>query len=322
MPAPANCAVSAQRRKRGRPRAAGKPAALAGASGPGRRQLWAPANGRAGPERARPPAGRRWTGAALRNAPLQTCFRPSAPLHPRMSRLACPLHGEPLVQKHRGRTAVRPFLAPGCFMTDTLSLLKLRRSVPPQFLTAPGPDADQLRELLTIGARVPDHGKLAPWRFIIFSTARRARRRPMWSAQVFRAKNPEADDEKVAFERKRLTYAPVIVAVVSRARPHVEDSGMGAGAVGRRRLHEHARRGAGDGVRRLLADQLVLLRPRRAERLRRWPRTSASPASSISARRPRRPPTASGPCCPTSSAITGPERHDLFDRAARPRPAA
>ena len=45
-------------------------------------------------------------------------------------------------------------------MTDTLSLLKLRRSVPPQFLTAPGPDGAQLDELLAIAARVPDHGKL------------------------------------------------------------------------------------------------------------------------------------------------------------------
>ena len=41
-------------------------------------------------------------------------------------------------------------------MTDTLSLLKLRRSVPPQFLTAPGPDDAQLREILTVAARVPD----------------------------------------------------------------------------------------------------------------------------------------------------------------------
>ena len=58
-------------------------------------------------------------------------------------------------------------------MTDTLSLLKLRRSVPPQFLTAPGPQGAQLDELLAIAARVPDHGKLAPWRFIVFTGAAR-----------------------------------------------------------------------------------------------------------------------------------------------------
>ena len=58
-------------------------------------------------------------------------------------------------------------------MTDTLSLLKLRRSVPPQFLAAPGPEGGQLEELLTIASRVPDHGKLVPWRFIVFSGAAR-----------------------------------------------------------------------------------------------------------------------------------------------------
>jgi len=143
-----------------------------------------------------------------------------------MSRLACPHHGEPL--------GLEEFLAPGCFMTDTLSLLKLRRSVPPQFLTAPGPDAGQLHELLTIGARVPDHGKLAPWRFIVFSGEAREKAADV-VAQVFAANNPDADAEKIAFERNRLTYAPVIVAVVSRARPHVKiplwEQELSAGAV-------------------------------------------------------------------------------------------
>ncbi len=51
-------------------------------------------------------------------------------------------------------------------MTDTLALLKLRRSVPPQFLAAPGPDERQLSELLTIAARVPSldscNSRMAP----------------------------------------------------------------------------------------------------------------------------------------------------------------
>ncbi|HET7714329.1 MAG TPA: nitroreductase family protein, partial [Bauldia sp.] len=48
---------------------------------------------------------------------------------------------------------------------DALELLKTRRSVSTAFLGPPGPDEAQLREILTIGSRVPDHGKLAPWRF-------------------------------------------------------------------------------------------------------------------------------------------------------------
>lgn len=106
-------------------------------------------------------------------------------------------------------------------MTDTLSLLKLRRSVPPQFLSAPGPVGAQLDELLAIAARVPDHGKLVPWRFIVFSGAAREKAAGV-VARVFRERNPQASEEQVEFERKRLLHAPVIVAVVSRAREHVK----------------------------------------------------------------------------------------------------
>lgn len=119
-------------------------------------------------------------------------------------------------------------------MTDTLSLLKLRRSVPPQLLTTPGPDGAQLDELLTIASRVPDHGKLVPWRFIVFSGAARKTAADV-VAQAFRNRNPEAAEDQVAFERKRLLHAPVIVAVVSRAAPHVRipqwEQELTAGAV-------------------------------------------------------------------------------------------
>ena len=119
-------------------------------------------------------------------------------------------------------------------MTDTLSLLKLRRSVPPQFLTAPGPDGPQLDELLAIAARVPDHGKLAPWRFIVFKGAAREEAAEI-VARIFREKNPQAGEEQVEFERKRLLHAPIIVAVVSRAREHAKiplwEQELSAGAV-------------------------------------------------------------------------------------------
>jgi nitroreductase len=119
-------------------------------------------------------------------------------------------------------------------MTDTLSLLKLRRSVPPQFLAAPGPDAAQIDELLTVASRVPDHGKLVPWRFIVFAGAGREKAAEI-VAQGFKANNPEADDNKVAFERNRLLYAPVIIAVVSTAAPHAKipewEQELAAGAV-------------------------------------------------------------------------------------------
>lgn len=119
-------------------------------------------------------------------------------------------------------------------MTDTLSLLKLRRSVPPQCLAAPGPDAGQLDELLTLAARVPDHGKLVPWRFIVFSGEGRAKAAEV-VAQAFATRNPDARPEQVEFERNRLLQAPVIIGVVSRAAPHVKipewEQELSAGAV-------------------------------------------------------------------------------------------
>lgn len=119
-------------------------------------------------------------------------------------------------------------------MTDTLALLKLRRSVPPQFLAAPGPDERQLSELLTIAARVPDHGKLVPWRFIVFSGEAKAQAAAL-VGEVFRKRNPQAPEDKVAFESKRLAHAPLVVAVVSRARQHEKipqwEQELSAGAV-------------------------------------------------------------------------------------------
>ena len=53
-------------------------------------------------------------------------------------------------------------------MPDALELLKTRRSIKPAELTGPGPSAAEIETLLTVASRVPDHGKLVPWRFIVF----------------------------------------------------------------------------------------------------------------------------------------------------------
>ena len=60
-------------------------------------------------------------------------------------------------------------------MVETTEFLKKRRSVLARNMTAPGPDDAQLRELLSIAARVPDHGKLAPWRFVVLQGDDRAK---------------------------------------------------------------------------------------------------------------------------------------------------
>jgi nitroreductase len=106
-------------------------------------------------------------------------------------------------------------------MPDAIDLLTTRRSVKPIELQGPGPTADQLLTLMTIASRVPDHGKLTPWRFIVFEgDARLAAGEKI--AEVFSSEHPEASDDQIAFERKRLARAPLVVAVVSRAKPHVK----------------------------------------------------------------------------------------------------
>ncbi len=106
-------------------------------------------------------------------------------------------------------------------MPDALQLLKTRRSVKPIELTGPGPSEAEIDTLLGIASRVPDHGKLTPWRFIVFAgDARLAAGKII--ADVFRATHADATPDQVDFEEKRLARAPLVIAVVSRAGTHVK----------------------------------------------------------------------------------------------------
>jgi nitroreductase len=106
-------------------------------------------------------------------------------------------------------------------MPDALELLKSRRSLKPVELAAPGPSPAEIETLLTVASRVPDHGKLVPWRFIVFEGQARGAAGEAIAA-AFRVKYPDAKPEHVEQERKRLTRAPLVIAVVSRAAPHVK----------------------------------------------------------------------------------------------------
>src|ERR1700687_1070862 len=100
-------------------------------------------------------------------------------------------------------------------MPDALQLLKTRRSIKPIELFGPGPSVVGIETLLTVASRVPDHGKLVPWRFIIFEgEARLAAGAAIVAA--FRIKYPQSAPEQVEAERKRLARAPLVIAVVSR----------------------------------------------------------------------------------------------------------
>lgn len=97
---------------------------------------------------------------------------------------------------------------------EALTLLALRRSTTARLMTGPGPDADQRDALLRLAARVPDHGKLFPWRFIMFEGEARARFGDILEARL-RDLEPEAPPERFELERNRFTRAPLVIAVIS-----------------------------------------------------------------------------------------------------------
>jgi len=119
-------------------------------------------------------------------------------------------------------------------MNDTISLLKRRRSVPLPMMTGPGPTSDELTTILTVASRVPDHGKLAPWRFVVFEGAARERAGRL-ALDIRLADKPDLDEAARAEELARFARAPLVVAVVSRAAPHVKipewEQVLSAGAV-------------------------------------------------------------------------------------------
>lgn len=109
--------------------------------------------------------------------------------------------------EHDPMPAVQPSL-------ETLALLARRRSTKALMIAEPGPDRAQIETLLRLSARVPDHGKLGPWRFLVIAGDARARA----GDAIAQALGADAPDP--AFEKARFLRAPVVVAVISTAAPH------------------------------------------------------------------------------------------------------
>ena len=94
-----------------------------------------------------------------------------------------------------------------------------RRSVGIAFLREPGPTPEQLEDMLRMATRVPDHGKLAPWRLVLFQGENRAAAGERLATLV-KARKPEADQASLDIERRQFLPAPLTVGVLSTARPH------------------------------------------------------------------------------------------------------
>ena len=116
-----------------------------------------------------------------------------------------------------------------------LALLLSRRSGSAKRLTAPGPTPAELDTILEVATRVPDHGKLAPWRFILFEGDGRTRFGEVL-ARCYRGQMPEVDDERLRSERERFLRAPVVIALISCVRPDIPipewEQVLSAGACG------------------------------------------------------------------------------------------
>jgi nitroreductase len=106
-------------------------------------------------------------------------------------------------------------------MPDALQLLETRRTIAAIALAEPGPDEAQIQTLIRIAARVPDHGKLTPWRFILYRGSARALAGEQLAA-LYQASNPDAADARIEFERTRFTRVPLTIGVISRAAPHLK----------------------------------------------------------------------------------------------------
>ncbi|WP_342361665.1 nitroreductase [Terrarubrum flagellatum] len=106
-------------------------------------------------------------------------------------------------------------------MSDLLTLLQTRRSLAPHKMAGPGPSEADIETMLKIATRVPDHGKLAPWRFVVIQGDARAKIGEKLEA-IFVEDNPGADEDRRRIERERLSRAPLVIAVVSKAGPHVK----------------------------------------------------------------------------------------------------
>ena len=102
-----------------------------------------------------------------------------------------------------------------------LDYLKTRRSVGIGFLTDPGPSPAELKELLTIGTRVPDHGKFFPWRLVIIEGDARIEA-GLKLAEIAKRNRPDIDEQSLELERRQFLPAPLTIGVIFSPKPNTK----------------------------------------------------------------------------------------------------
>lgn len=132
-------------------------------------------------------------------------------------------------------------------MTDFKAYLSTRRSTPFPLFGLEAPSSEELTAILERAARVPDHGKLTPWRFIIIS---REKGVGIGKKLIEFLKNDgENDDKRLEIESNRFNRSPLCIALVSTATEHVKipqwEQLLSGGAVGMNLLHAAQAHGFG-----------------------------------------------------------------------------
>jgi len=135
--------------------------------------------------------------------------------------------------------------------TSLLAHLATRRSCRPRDLVEPGPDPDQLRRILEIAVRSPDHGKLAPWRLVHIARDRRAAFAEALETAYRAGKTEEPGRLEIEAVNRFATQAPELVVLLSSpdesAKIPVWEQLLSCGAVGMNLLHAAAAFGFGGG---------------------------------------------------------------------------
>lgn len=121
--------------------------------------------------------------------------------------MAAPLNAQPVAPADTGN--------------PVLDLLLTRRSTVAKDQAGPGPSDSDLDLILQAAIRVPDHGKLTPWRIQVLRSEGQAALGALWGA-LFAADHPEATEKQIAFERDRPSRTPILLAVTAKLAPHAK----------------------------------------------------------------------------------------------------
>jgi len=116
-----------------------------------------------------------------------------------------------------------------------LEFMRTRRSVPAKIMAGPGPSSDEILKMAEIAVRVPDHGKIAPWRMVEYSDSAKVRLGEKILARAL-AKTPDLNEEQQELERTRLSRSSTVIALFSAPVEHPKvpewEQQLSCGAVG------------------------------------------------------------------------------------------